>query len=313
MQNYIKKYFWLLGVITVVVCAVFSARGLNHVVEAKFFPEVPRTEKRAAPDKPKPRPAVKSKAGAPLAARNMFCSTCEPPEPDPATAGPLAGSGVPLTSLPLAVVATNVSSRPEYSFATIVNTSTDKKGAYGVSETIPQAGKVTKIAAKYVDFRNDSSGRVERIELFGEGQPAVAAAEPATPDFQPVASAVPGDDTSAMIDAGVKKENENAWEIQRSLVDKVLENPALVARGARIVPSIRNGKPNGFKLYAIRPDSIFAKIGLMNGDTINAINGFELTTADKALEVYTKVREANNLTVNITRRGKTLTHSYSIR
>ena len=79
------------------------------------------------------------------------------------------------------------------------------------------------------------------------------------------------------------------------------------------MPSIKNGKPNGFKLYAIRPSSAFAKIGLQNGDTIHAINGFDLTSPDKALEVYTKVREANSISVSITRRGKPVNMNYSIR
>ena len=94
---------------------------------------------------------------------------------------------------------------------------------------------------------------------------------------------------------------------------KVTENPALVARGARVVPSIKNGQTTGIKLYAIRPSSIFAKIGLMNGDTVHSINNFELNSLQKGLEIYTKVREANSLSVSITRRGKPITLSYTIK
>jgi general secretion pathway protein C len=86
-----------------------------------------------------------------------------------------------------------------------------------------------------------------------------------------------------------------------------------VAKGARVVPSMKNGKPDGFKLYAIRPSSAFARLGLANGDTLQSINGFELTSADKALEVYTKLREATSLEVEVTRRGKPVTLKYSIR
>jgi general secretion pathway protein C len=66
-------------------------------------------------------------------------------------------------------------------------------------------------------------------------------------------------------------------------------------------------------LYAIRPSSVYAKLGLANGDTLQAINGFELTSADKALEVYTKLREATSLQVSVTRRGKDMTINYTIR
>jgi general secretion pathway protein C len=123
----------------------------------------------------------------------------------------------------------------------------------------------------------------------------------------------PKDEMASMLDEGIKQVDEGNYEISRSLVDKVLANPMAVARGARVVPSVKSGKANGFKLYAIRPSSVYAKIGLRNGDTIHEINGFELTTPDKALEVYTKVREASNLSVQITRRSKPVTINYTIR
>ena len=121
------------------------------------------------------------------------------------------------------------------------------------------------------------------------------------------------DEMQAQIDTGIKKIDETTYEIDKSLIDKVLANPMAVAKGARVVPAVKNGKPDGFKLYAIRPSSVYAKLGLTNGDTLQSINGFELTSADKALEVYTKLREATSLQVEVTRRGKPLTLKYSIR
>ena len=76
-----------------------------------------------------------------------------------------------------------------------------------------------------------------------------------------------------------------------------------LAKGARVVPSVKNGKPDGFKMYAIKPDSVFSKLGFSNGDTMHAVNGFEMTSADKALEMYTKLKEANSLQVDVSRRG----------
>ena len=59
--------------------------------------------------------------------------------------------------------------------------------------------------------------------------------------------------------------------------------------------------------------SIYAKLGLSNGDTIHSINGFELDSLDKGLEVYQKVRDASGLQVSVTRRGKPMTINYSIK
>jgi general secretion pathway protein C len=91
--------------------------------------------------------------------------------------------------------------------------------------------------------------------------------------------------------------------LDTAMVKQVLANPMAFAKAARVVPAVENGKPRGFKLYAIAPDSVYAKLGFINGDTIDSINGYELTSAENALEAYTKIREAPALQIKITRRG----------
>jgi hypothetical protein len=138
------------------------------------------------------------------------------------------------------------------------------------------------------------------------GCPDVSALPPVTsPRSPPVATATPdeADDLQAAIDAGVREIDPSTHEITRALVDKVLVNPMAIAKGARVVPAMKDGKPDGFKLYAIRPGSLYARLGLQNGDTLQSLNGLALTTADAALEVYTKVRDAKRLEIAVTRRG----------
>jgi general secretion pathway protein C len=76
---------------------------------------------------------------------------------------------------------------------------------------------------------------------------------------------------------------------------------------------VKDGKPEGFKLYAIRPGSLFDRLGMLNGDTMTSINGFALTSADKALEVYTKLRETKEIEVDLVRGGKPVKLQFSIR
>jgi general secretion pathway protein C len=307
MQDLFKRYFWVLGAAVVLVCSVFAAKATSHVIEAKFLGDSNKTP-HVQPVVPSPMQPVKqarSKDGTGFATRNMFCSECTPAvaavNTDP--------SQIQQTSLPLQLLATMVATDPKESYATIVNTENQKQGAYSVDDPMPGAsGKIKEIHYKYVDFEN--SGHVERLVLAGATAPV------STPvASEPVASAdgEQKDDMQAAIDNGIKKIDDNNYEIDKSLVDKVLANPMAVAKGARVVPAVKNGKPDGFKLYAIRPSSVYAKLGLANGDTLQSINGFELTSADKALEVYTKLREATSLEVNVTRRGKPVTLKYSIR
>src|SRR3569623_730008 len=302
MQDLIKRYFWVLGAAVVMVCSVFAAKATSHILEAKFRGDSDHAP-RVIPvmQAPVAVKQTRSKDGAGLVTRDIFCSECTPAV-SVASTNP---NDIQTTTLPLVLLATNVAPKPEDSYATIINTENQRQGSFGVGDAIPGAtGKLKEIHYKYVDFEN--SGHIERLVLAGQVAPVAAPVAQATPEGE-------GDELQAAIESGIKKIDDSTYEIDKGLVEKILANPMGVAKGARVVPAVQNGKPNGFKLYAIRPSSVYAKIGLTNGDTLSAINGMELTTADKALEVYTKLREATSLEVEIQRRGKPMTLKYTIR
>ncbi|MBX3158713.1 MAG: hypothetical protein KF773_22280 [Deltaproteobacteria bacterium] len=308
MQDLIKRYFWVIGAVVVAVCAVFAAKATGAIIEAKWLgdpADKPKVDKPITAPSPQPVKTVHSKDGAQLAQRNMFCSECTPAAVAPVSTDP---GSVVNTSLPLVLLATNVAPVAKDSYATIINTESQRQGSFSLGETVPGAtpGTITAIRFKYVEFQN--SGRTERVVLQGATVPVttVAAVEPPPPSGD-------GDELQAAVDAGIKKIDDTTYEIDKSLVEKVLLNPMAIAKGARVVPAMKNGKPEGFKLYAIKPSSAFAKLGLTNGDTLTQINNFELTSADKALEVYTKLREATNLELEVTRRGKPVVLKYTIR
>jgi hypothetical protein len=119
--------------------------------------------------------------------------------------------------------------------------------------------------------------------------------------------------TDAELDAAIQVTDATHRVIKSGMLDRILANPMALAKGGRIVPAMKDGKPLGFKLYAIRPGSVYARLGFSNGDTLQRVNGFELTTADKALEVYTKVREAKLLTIELDRRGTPVTLTFVIK
>ena len=301
MQDLIKRYFWILGAAVVMVCSIFAAKATSHVLEAKYLGDSEHAPKVAVttPSPATPVKAARSKDGALVASRDMFCSDCTPAvsvvSTDP--------SAVQTTTLPLQLLATNVGNKPEESYATIVNTESQIQGSFSIGDKIPGAsGKLKMIHYKYIEFEN--GGHIERLVLQGQTPPPVVVAE-AKPEGD-------GDDLEGMVDKGIKSTGENQFEIDKALVDKIVQNPMGVAKGARIVPAMTNGKASGFKLYAIRPNSVFAKLGLTNGDTLESINGMEMTTAEQALEVYTKLRDATSLEVELQRRGKPLTLKYTI-
>lgn len=107
----------------------------------------------------------------------------------------------------------------------------------------------------------------------------------------------------------VRKVGENEYVLKRSDLMKLTGNLNSLARQARIIPA---RKEKGFKIFSIKSNSLYRKIGIVNGDIIKSINGIELSSPDKALEAYSRLQSASKLSLDITRRGKSETLEYTI-
>lgn len=112
---------------------------------------------------------------------------------------------------------------------------------------------------------------------------------------------------------GVKKRGDGKYDISRDSIDTVLSNMSALSTDARVVPDFKGGKQRGFKLFSIKPKSVFAKIGLKNGDVLKSVNGYTLSSPDKILEVYGKLKDSEQVALEVLRRGKPRSFEYSIR
>jgi general secretion pathway protein C len=79
------------------------------------------------------------------------------------------------------------------------------------------------------------------------------------------------------------------------------------------VPEQKDGKVLGIRLFGIRPDTLLGTLGLQNGDRLEAINGFNMGSPEKALEAYARLRTASNLNVKVSRKGAPLSIDYRIK
>jgi general secretion pathway protein C len=118
---------------------------------------------------------------------------------------------------------------------------------------------------------------------------------------------------SAVLGAGVKQLSENDYEIPKEEIAKTLSNLNDVAMQARIVPAFKDGVAQGFKLFSIRPDSIYTKIGIQNGDVIKRINGLDMNSPEKALEIYSKLKDSARIDIEVERNGAAVRKTYNVR
>jgi type II secretion system protein C len=114
---------------------------------------------------------------------------------------------------------------------------------------------------------------------------------------------VEGTDLAAEL-SKIVKVSDTEYEVPKSVIAAAIANPMAMTKGARVVPAMKNGKAAGIKLYAIRPSSAYARVGLANGDTIVAINGVALTSMEKALDLFSGLSTAKAITIDLERGGK---------
>lgn len=83
-----------------------------------------------------------------------------------------------------------------------------------------------------------------------------------------------------------------------------LANPSALAAQARVVPHFAGGGAVGFKIFAIQPGSLYARLGFQNGDVVRGLNGVSMVSPDKAIEAYEKLKRASTLEVDFERNGR---------
>ncbi len=110
----------------------------------------------------------------------------------------------------------------------------------------------------------------------------------------------------------IQKVSPTEFNVDRSVVDQIMENQAELMRSARIVPEQKDGKVVGVRLFGVRPDTLLGTLGLQNGDRLETINGFNMASPEKALEAYARLRTADHLTVTVNRRGKPMNIDFNI-
>jgi len=159
--------------------------------------------------------------------------------------------------------------------------------------------------ALYVELVRDGTPALVRWELDGDLRAARTGSKKSRTGGVFPSPSLPSIATTRdpLIDT-IKKIDDFTYEIPRSTIDAALGNPGAIARGARVVPSVKLGQPNGFKIYAVRPGSLYAALGILNGDTIQAINGHALDSASSALDAYDKLKGADSLRIELERRGR---------
>ena len=94
-------------------------------------------------------------------------------------------------------------------------------------------------------------------------------------------------------------------------------NPAAamqqLVRTAAMAPQVIDGKPQGLRITHLDDRKASAPLDLKNGDIIRSVNGQQLTSRQKAFQVFQKARTQQNLTVELLRDSDVRQLTFAIR
>ena len=121
------------------------------------------------------------------------------------------------------------------------------------------------------------------------------------------------DTFSQKLDRGIRKLGERRYEIKRRTLELALGNLGLLSNLVRVAPDMRDGKPYGYRLFAISADGPMAKRGLRNDDVLVSINGLDIATPDRVLNAYSKLKTASQFALGLVRGGREISQEYVIR
>jgi|GEM_PF-5125426 len=104
--------------------------------------------------------------------------------------------------------------------------------------------------------------------------------------------------TYSQIDQSFLKKNTNVYDVWSN---------------TRVNEIYKNGKIFGYRIKDISNGSLFSSIGLIQGDTLLAINNKSIPTRGELIRIYQKIPQMQSLKITLLRQGKIKELEYEIR
>ena len=190
------------------------------------------------------------------------------------------------TKLKLKLWGTVTGSKNEI-YAVIEESKDKKQNLYKVGDTVQDAIIKTILREKVVLNVDGKDEFLEMEEMYSRGKPIKPYKSPSTKVTR-------------------KK------EIKRSQIEDAVNNINQLMKQIKIRPHFKNGVSDGLSLSGIKPNSIFRKMGLRNGDILIGVEGNTIESVDDALKLYESMKTSSSVTIEIKRRGQPQTINFNI-
>jgi len=281
----------ILGIIIAALLAAITAGVISSRIS---MPLLPKGGKGTSPS-PAPAKVEYLAAYAPILTNGLFGkgATGQLTPIVNAPAGQQAAAATAPTELLL--LGTAVGSFRE-TFALVRHTTKQEERVFRLGDSVFDAGKLVQVTREQAFI----SVGGKKVELLTPTTPSAAASS----GQQPATGHQAG---------GVTSTGGGSFVIDQRALNAALDNIGQAMTDARLLPSQKDGKVEGFRASEVKQGGVFAMIGIKNGDVLLRLNDFPIDAPDKALQSFIALKGQNRLKLDMIRDGRPVTFNYDIR
>ena len=296
----VNRYFSIANILLITAGIYLCVNAFYTLVTARLDYRVVSTPTRPSQDA---TPLVKQ-SQPPMAdykrivARNIFNSSTE------AAAAPLPAKKVDIeklkeTDLKLKLWGT-VTGQNGQTYAVIEDTKVREQNLYRAGDSIQKAIVKLILREKVVLSVDDRDEILAMEEIMGRQR----GSRPPIRSSSSSASTAPAKMPVSRYPRKITLQGEK--------IEKALENSGDLMEQATFRPHVEDGQPAGITISGIKPNAIFRKMRLRNGDIITGINDSSIQSVEDAVKVFEDLSSGSSIKLQIKRRGREQTLDYSI-
>lgn len=208
-----------------------------------------------------------------------------------------AGKAAPGTSrTDLLLLGTAVGSFRE-TFALIQKLSTKEERVFRLGDQVFDLGPLVAVKKEMAEILAGG----ERIKILTP----MATGEADKPPARPAAAGAPAG-LASQVGAG-------SYVVDQRALNAALDNIGQAMTDARLLPSVKEGKVEGFRVTEVKPAGVFGMVGIKNGDVLLRINDFPIDSPEKAIQSFVSLKGQSRIKLDLVRDGQPTTFTYDIR
>lgn len=181
-------------------------------------------------------------------------------------------------------------------FALVRHNAKQEERVFRLGDSVFDAGRLVQVTREQAFIEVNG----KKVELL----------TPMTPPASAPPAAAPPKPSQA---GGVTSLGGGNFVIDQRALNAALDNIGQAMTDARLLPSQKNGKVEGFRASEVKPGGVFAMVGIKNGDVVLRLNDFAIDAPDKALQSFIALKGQSRLKLDMIRDGQPVTFNYDIR